>query len=88
MLDEIGDVRGKTRISKRGNRALSEQWCEATLSDARHNLHIRAIYHRLKKGDKPGTVAGIAAARELLLIATDKDLRSNSQATQGCLSCR
>ena len=41
---------------------------EATLSAARYNPSIRAIYRRLKEAGKPDKVAGIAAARKLLLI--------------------
>ena len=42
---------------------------EATLSAARFNPGIRAIYRRLKDEGKPDKVARIAAARKLLLLA-------------------
>ncbi|MBU0596236.1 IS110 family transposase [Candidatus Bipolaricaulota bacterium] len=62
-------VHGKSRISKRGNREVRKRLFEATLSAARYNPSIRAIYRRLKEGGKPDKVARIAAARKLLLIA-------------------
>jgi transposase len=62
-------VHGKIRISKRGNREVRKRLYEATLSAGRYNPSIRSIYRRLKEQGKPDTVARIAAARKLLLIA-------------------
>jgi len=62
-------VHGKSRISKRGNREVRKRLYEATLSAARYNPSVRAIYRRLKAQGKPEKVARIAAARKLLLIA-------------------
>jgi len=62
-------VHGKSRISKRGNREVRKRLFEATLSAARYNPSVRAIYQRLKGAGKPEKVARIAAARKLLLIA-------------------
>ena len=62
-------VHGKSRISKRGNREIRKRLFEATLSAARYNPSVRAIYRRLKEQGKPDKVARIAAARKLLLIA-------------------
>ncbi|MBU0595590.1 IS110 family transposase [Candidatus Bipolaricaulota bacterium] len=62
-------VHGKSRISKRGNREVRRRLYEATLSAARYNPGIRAIYRRLKEGGKPEKVARTAAARKLLSIA-------------------
>jgi transposase len=62
-------VHGKSRISKRGNREARKCLFEATLSAARFNPGIRAIYRRLKAEGKPDKVARIAAARKLLLLA-------------------
>ena len=62
-------VHGKSRISKRGDREVRKRLFEATLSSARYNPSIRAIYRRLKEAGKPDKVARIAAARKLLLIA-------------------
>ena len=62
-------VHGKSRISKRGNREVRKRLYEATLSAARYNPNIQAIYRRLKAEGKPDKVARIAAARKLLLLA-------------------
>lgn len=62
-------VHGKSRISKRGNREVRRRLYEATLSAARYNPSVRAIYRRLKEGGKPEKVARTAAARKLLIIA-------------------
>ena len=62
-------VHGKSRISKRGNREVRRRLYEATLSAARYNPSVRAIYRRLKERGKPEKVARTAAARKLLVIA-------------------
>jgi len=62
-------VHGKSRISKRGNREVRRRLYEATLSAARYNPNVRAIYQRLKESGKPEKVARTAAARKLLVIA-------------------
>ena len=62
-------VHGKSRISKRGNREVRRRLYEATLSAARYNPSVRAIYLRLKESGKPEKVARTAAARKLLSIA-------------------
>jgi len=62
-------VHGKSRISKRGNQEVRRRLYEATLSAARYNPGIRAIYRRLKESGKPEKVARTAAARKLLSIA-------------------
>ncbi len=59
----------KSRISKRGNREVRKRLYEATLSAARYNPNIQAIYRRLKDQGKPDKVARTAAARKLLLLA-------------------
>ena len=60
---------GKSRISKRGNREVRRRLYEATLSAARYNPSVRAIYRRLKESGKSEKVARTAAARKLLVIA-------------------
>ena len=62
-------VHRKGRISKRGSREIRKRLYEATLSAARYNISVRAIYQRLKEAGKPEKVARTAAARKLLLIA-------------------
>ena len=62
-------VRGKPRISKRGNSLVRALLYEGTLSAARHNPQVKEIYQRLKKRGKPEKVARTAASHKLLLIA-------------------
>ncbi len=62
-------LHGKSRISKRGDTAVRKNLYQATLSGARYNPKLRAVYTRLKKRGKPEKVARTAAARKLLLIA-------------------
>jgi transposase len=62
-------VHGKSRISKRGSGEVRKRLYEATLSAARYNPKVQALYRRLKDQGKPDKVARIAAARKLLLIA-------------------
>jgi transposase len=62
-------VHGKSRISKRGSGEVRKRLYEATLSAARYNPMVQALYRRLKDQGKPDKVARIAAARKLLLIA-------------------
>jgi len=52
-----------------GDKVLRKCLYEATLSAARYNIPIRALYKRLKDAGKPEKVARTAAARKLLLIA-------------------
>ena len=62
-------VHRKGRISKQGDKVLRKCLYQATLSAARYNVSVRAIYKRLNEAGKPKKVARIAAARKLLLIA-------------------
>jgi transposase len=62
-------VQGKSRIGERGSGEVRKRLYEATLSAARYNPSVLAIYRRLKEEGKPDKVARIAAARKLLLIA-------------------
>ena len=62
-------VYSKPHISKRGNKRLRKTLFQATLSAARYNPKVKALYVRLKAAGKPDKVARIAAARKLLLIA-------------------
>jgi hypothetical protein len=69
QIQSGASVHGKSRISKRGNREVRKRLYEATLSAARYNPNIQAIYRRLKDQGKPDKVARAAAARKLLLLA-------------------
>jgi len=62
-------VRGKPRISKRGNSLIRALLYEGTLAGARYNPQVKEIYQRLKEKGKPEKVARSAASRKLLLIA-------------------
>ncbi|MGY4706879.1 IS110 family RNA-guided transposase [Candidatus Bipolaricaulota sp. J31] len=62
-------VRGKSRISKRGDSFTRKILYQATLAAVRFNPAVREVYRRLKGKGKPEKVARIAAARKLLLIA-------------------
>ncbi len=62
-------VHSKPHISKRGNKRLRKTLFQVTLSAARYNPKIKALYLRLKAIGKPDKVARIAADRKLLLIA-------------------
>lgn len=62
-------VHKRPRISKRGSSEVRKCLYEATMSAARFNPAVKAIYRRLKERGKPEKVARIAAARKLLLIA-------------------
>jgi len=75
-------TRGKSRSSNRDNRDVRKCLFEATLSAARFNPSIRAIYRRLKDEGKPHKVGRIAPAPKLLLSRTVEELRSNSQAAR------
>ncbi len=62
-------VHSKSHIIKRGNKRLRKTLFQVTLSAARYNPKIKALYLRLKTIGKPDKVARIAADRKLLLIA-------------------
>lgn len=62
-------VRGKPRISKRGNSLVRALLYEGTLSAVRHNPQVKEIYQRLREKGKPEKVARSAASHKLLLIA-------------------
>ncbi|HEY8600222.1 MAG TPA: IS110 family transposase [Thermomicrobiales bacterium] len=59
-------VRGRPRIGHDGNGRLRTALYLATLSAARHNPAIRALFQRLRAAGKPLKVARCAAARKLL----------------------
>ncbi len=59
-------VRGRPRIGRDGNGRLRTALYMATLSAARYNPAIAALYQRLRAAGKPVKVARCAAARKLL----------------------
>ena len=62
-------VKGRSRISKHGNRMIRKCLYMPTLSCIRHNHKIKVFYERLVLQHKPKKLAVIAAMRKLLLIA-------------------
>jgi len=62
-------VKGRSRISKHGNRMIRKCLYMPTLSCIKHNHKIKVFYERLVLQHKPKKVAVIAAMRKLLLIA-------------------
>ena len=62
-------LRGKPRISKRGNHLIRALLYQGTLSAVRYNPQVRGIYQRLKEKGAPEKKARIAAAHKLLIIA-------------------
>lgn len=62
-------VRGRSRLGRTGNARLRSALYMATLSAARHNPVVRAVYERLRRAGKPMKVARCAAARKLLHLA-------------------
>jgi transposase len=62
-------VRGRPRLGRTGNARLRSALYMATLSAARHNPVVRAVYQRLRAAGKPMKVARCAAARKLLHLA-------------------
>ncbi len=70
VLKESGiSVKGKSRISKRGNGMIRSILYFPTMSAIRHNNRIREFYKRLLDRGKPKKVALIASMKKLLLIA-------------------
>jgi transposase len=62
-------VRGRERLRRGGHRRLRTTLYMASLSAARHNPAVRALYQRLVAAGKPKKLAHCAAARKLLHIA-------------------
>jgi transposase len=62
-------VRGRTRISKAGNRRLRRALYMPAIVASRVNPVVRALYERLRERGKPKMVALGAAMRKLLMIA-------------------
>jgi len=71
-------VYAKSRISRRGSPEVRKRLYEATLSAARHDHKIQAIYRRPKEKGKPDKVARVAAARKPPLSAHAIDQNGRS----------
>ena len=62
-------VGGRTKLGHGGNRRLRTALYLASLSAARYNPAIKALYERLRAKGKPMKLARCAAARKLLHLA-------------------
>lgn len=61
-------VRGRTRISKKGNARIRKALYMSALSSMRHNPQLRKFADRLRAKNKPGKVIVCAVMRKLLRI--------------------
>ncbi len=68
VFNDSGLKRGKTSISKKGNRFLRHAVFMPALSAVRHNPQMKALYQRLIAKGKNKKLALIAVARKLLLL--------------------
>ena len=68
ILDESGNHKGKSKISKKGNSNLRRAFYMPALSAARFNNNLKAFYIRLCKTKVNKKIAIIAVARKLLLL--------------------
>ena len=68
VLNDSGIKKGKTSISKRGNRFLRMAVFMLALSAVRHNHKMKELYKRLVNKGKNKKLALIAVARKLLLL--------------------
>lgn len=66
--NESGVFKGKTRISKKGNRVLRKILFMPALSACRYNPSIKALHIRIKESSGIPKKGVIAAARKLLLL--------------------
>ncbi len=71
-------VRGKTRISKAGNKLYLRLLLMVTMVAIRFNEEMKCFYDRLKEKGKHTTVAQVAVMKKLIVIA-----RALFQSTQG-----
>ena len=68
VFNDSGIKRGKTSISKKGNKFLRNAVFMPALSAIRHNPQMKAFYQRLVAKGKNKKLALIAVARKLLLL--------------------
>lgn len=87
VLNESGKRKGKTKISKKGNRYLRESVYMPALSAVKWNPELKRLFERIvrKRGIKK--IALIAVARKLLLLVytlwkNDQEYIPNFQATK------
>ncbi len=68
IFNESGKHRGKTKISKKGNRHLRMSVYMPAVSAIRSNRTMKTYYNRILEKGKPKKVGIIAVARKLLLL--------------------
>lgn len=68
VFNDSGKRKGKTSISKKGNKFIRKAIFMPALSASRHNLHLKELYKRLVDKGKNKKAALIAVARKLLLL--------------------
>uniref|UniRef100_UPI00138A052F transposase n=1 Tax=Pontibacter pamirensis TaxID=2562824 RepID=UPI00138A052F len=61
-------VRGKTRISKKGNGRIRAALYFPALVASRHNAALRAVYQRINSGKESKMVGVVSLQRKLLLL--------------------
>ncbi|PRY11884.1 transposase [Pontibacter ummariensis] len=61
-------VRGKTRISKKGNGRIRAALYFPALVASRHNVALRAVYQRINAGKESKMVGVVSLQRKLLLL--------------------
>ncbi len=70
IIRESGSsIRGKTRISKAGNRLYRGTLFMAAMASTKHNEKMKIFYERLKTKGKHTTSAQIAVMRKLVVVA-------------------
>ena len=70
IIRESGSsIRGKTRISKAGNRLYRGTLFMAAMASTKHNDKMKIFYERLKAKGKHTTSAQIAVMRKLVVVA-------------------
>lgn len=68
VFNESGHFKGKTRISKKGNRYLRGALYMPALSASTSNHKMKQLYQRIVEKGKPKKVGLIAIARKLLIL--------------------
>lgn len=68
VFNDSGKRKGKTSISKKGNKFIRKAIFMPALSASRHNHHLKELYKRLVAKGKNKKAALIAVARKLLLL--------------------
>jgi transposase len=68
VYNESGQKKGKTSISKKGNKNIRSALFMPAMTACRHNPKMKELYNRLLENKKLKRVAQIAVARKLLIL--------------------